>query len=357
VPRIINHATAHEFHDITPPPPVAKPAPAPIAHRVHAAARAANVAYGSILAASLSGRFTRHRSWFSLISTLAVVGLLTAAGLALASHSLSHVWQVTRQAGWAVYGELVIVAGLYYLLRSLTQAAIVVGTGRLADHRPLPTHRWLSQAADSQGRRLELDVVALAATAAVAGLCAWLVVGGGHTWPTPLWVQVGALMIGFASLLYLLLALIMTISLAHVALSLTALSPASGLALGWRLFRHHFELAGARLVALLVEAVGLGLIVIGGGGWLLVSTPDFRPVVIVVIAGVATIAATLAGAGSAIWWTLSYRQLVQVDHPAGFHRLLATTAPKAARRAPVLATGTALVTLAALAAAWPWLVR
>ena len=316
-----------------------------------------SIAYGKILSASVGGRFNHHRAWLAAVpaALLAVVG--TVAGLVLASAHPMRLVTATRSAGIGVYGELIIIVVTYYLVRSLSHAAIIFGSARLADHRPLATDRWLEIAADSQGRRLGTDVLAVLALAAAGGLTAALVIIGGHAWPFNEAVQVGTLMVAFAAMLYLLTAIVMTVSLAHVAVTLARVHVWSGLRLGWRLFRRHFELAGVRMVALMVELLVVAAVGIGAGGWLVVAPSALHPLIIIALGVIATIVGGFAGAGTAIWWGNAYRLLVSADHPAGFHRLLSTSAPRAGRRTPQIVVATTLLGLSAMAAAWPWFMR
>ncbi|MBW4062077.1 hypothetical protein HJC99_05895 [Candidatus Saccharibacteria bacterium] len=343
------------IHDIAPPPP--KPIREPDNRPLPPVIRRASVAYSEILGASIAGRFTHHRSFMTIVPAALVAMVATVAGVVLASGQPHRLVSATVDAGWAVGGELIIIAVIYYLVRSLSHAAITFGSARLSDHRPLPTERWLEVAADSQGRRLGIDVLASLGLLVMLALMAGLFVSGSHLSGLPEVAQIAILMLGFGVLLYASVAITMTVSLGHIAVTLAQVHTVSGLKLGWRLFRRHFELAGARLTALSLETLGLIAVLVGAGGWLIVSPANLRPLVIGAVGVVLAAIGALAGAGTAIWWGNAYRALVQVDHPAGFHRLLSTAVPKAARVTPVIVISGVLLGLSALAVAWPWLVN
>jgi hypothetical protein len=338
------------IQDITPPPMKAVDRPLPeILGRI-------SVSYSQILGRSITGRYTNRRGLFALVpaSLLAIIG--TVVGLVLASAHPEKLVFVTRSVGWGVYGELGIISILYYLIRSLSHAAIIFGSARLSDHRPLPPERWLETAADSQDRRTRLDLLGALGLFTIAGLIAGLAYVGGTPWSTPEYVQVIVLMVGYLTLLYSLLALIMAVSLGHVAVTLARVQVFSGLTLGWRLFKHHFELAGARLTALILEFLALGVVAVGAGGWFIITPVGERPILIISLGFIAAVIGAFAGAGTAIWWGNAYRMLVQVDHPAGFHRLLSTSAPKPARRLPVVVISIFILFMTVIAALWPWFI-
>jgi hypothetical protein len=312
------------------------------------------MAYGSVLRLSLSERYHGRRSW--LASLPAAVATVIALGIVMTTwRNPTIAFQHTVHNIGTLSAEAVVLGMLYYLIRSLTHAAIIFGSARQADHRPLAPDRWLSVASSSQARRTGIDAFSGIIIVALVCLILGLIAKGSTTWPVPYGVQISLLFGAFIVLLYAMLAVVMTASLAHVAVTLAPLHTLSSYKLGWRLFRHHFELAGARFLALLIELIVLAAVGVGAIGWLSVTPTAYIPFVIASLGIVTVVLGSLAGSGSAIWWTHTYRMLIRADHPAGFHRLLSSQAPKHARRGPIVIVTLAILALSISAAIIPWM--
>jgi hypothetical protein len=293
-------------------------------------------------------------SWSAAAATF--LALLVGGGTyVLVGDKAGQAWQLTQRAGWPVWGECALVLGLYYVSRSLASGAITYAAARRADHRQAPPrHQWHA-AINSFWSRAGFDLLVVVAQAAVAGLAAALLLMGGTVWPVPNYVQLIVLFMGYLILCYAMVGVSFAQGLGRAGLTLSTISPFRALQLGWQFFSHHFELAGFRVVSLLVElallaplvgaVVLMGLYMPANLSWL---TPAVA--VLLTIAG-----GGLIGAGMATWWHGIYRRLV-IGHRLGEAvTLLSSRRVEKLHRGTYWLTVTLALTLGMAAIAWPWL--
>ncbi|MDB5178330.1 MAG: hypothetical protein JWN01_273 [Patescibacteria group bacterium] len=274
--------------------------------------------------------------------------LLLTGGLSTMATRLSH-------GGPPLLIEATLLAVLYYIGRSVGQAAITYGVAREADQRPVPFTRQLGVGVNTFGRRLLLDLgFGLAELVLLAGMGALLVAGGG-SWPVDTQLQIAAIFTAFLVLLYLLTALALSRGLAAVAIVLTQQTPVAAAKLGWRLFSHRFELLGLRFMSAALElilAVPLAALAIA---FVLAAPPHWHWAVIAGVTILAWLAGALFGAGTATWWTALYRRLITVDQPDALVSLLSSRQPSDANRGALSLIVALTTLLVAAALALPWL--
>ncbi len=311
--------------------------------------------FGDLISSSLRGRFNPTHFCLALLPAILLAFVGGFVVLALAGDYANVGRLVPQRLFLPVGGELLIISALYYVSRSFMHGAIVYGAARRADHRPASVARWIDMSARSFGSRLRLDVLNGLAQMAVLALVGSLVVTGGILWPVPAWLQLGLLFVAFFALMYLLAGLMLAQGLGHVAVTLSTMSARQAFGLGWLFFRHHFELIGLKLLTFAVELIllvpvaaavaALIVLVPGNQTWLVVTG---------LIIGV-TIAGASTGAASALWWQETYRRLVHTDRLTEAVTLL--TGRKLTSSTGRTANWIAIImlSLAALAAVWPWL--
>ena len=270
--------------------------------------------YGSVLAYSLQSRVRpRHLGiaagaalTFAAVMAYAVWELLTV-GLTHLAGGLTH---LTRQN----LVEILLLGALYYVGRSIGQAAITYGVMREADNRPVTLSRQIAVAVNTFGRRLILDTGFGLISLCLIYLIVVLVNVGGSVWPVNVELQVVGLFCAFLLILYLMTSFALSRGLASVALTVTNLTPRQAAKLGWKLFSHRFELLGLRFIALAMEmvlAIPLAALAIA----LAIATPAVYHLPVALAIGVlAWISGALLGAGTAAWWAKLYRNIVLADH-------------------------------------------
>jgi hypothetical protein len=239
------------------------------------------------------------------------------------------------QAGPKLLGEALILLMIYYIGRSLGQAAITFGIAREADQRPVSLSRQFGVAVNTFGRRLRLDTAFALGELVLAAAAVSLFFTGGNPWPVPANYQIGSIFLAYLAILYLWIALAISRGLASVNLTLTLSRPGAAALLGWQLFSHRLELIGPRLAAIIIEAV-LALPLLALVIALIVSAPPSWHVAATVAAGLlAWLAGALLGVGTAGWWAMLYRQLVTADRADTAVTLLSGRHPQDARRLPL----------------------
>jgi hypothetical protein len=342
--------------DIAAPKPKTK---TPAHHQVHKVG-VPPLHFGHVIATSLRSRFGRHH--LALASLAAVVFASTAAAGAwlFLDGQLPSVANRLMGADPRLLAELVLLAVLYYIGRSVGQAAIIYGVAREADHRPVGLSSQLGIAINGFGRRLGLDLVFGAAQLSVLSAIVLLAVTGGTPWRYQDFtlnpqIQLGVIFTLFLLLLYLMTALALSHGLANVAVVLTKNQSTEAAKLGWRLFSHRFELLGWRflslalemLIAVPVAAAALALLVIAPTGmiWLLSLG----------VGVLAWVLGAVIGSGTATWWAALYRKLVLVDHPAAEAALLSSRTPVEAHRGALTTLVAVSCFLIAACLALPWL--
>lgn len=259
------------------------------------------------------------------------------------------------QAGPNLLGEALVLALVYYIGRSIGQAAIVYGISREADQRPVTISRQFGVAVNTFGRRLRLDTGFALAELFIISAGAILFYSGGNPWPVDSNFQLGSIFLSYLALLYLWIAVALARGLASVNLTLTESRPGAAALIGWQLFSHRLELIGPRFAAILMESA-LALPLLGLVVALMLATPSpWHPAAIVLAGLLSWLAGTLLGVGTASWWAMLYRQLVTADRPQSAMALLSSRQPEDARRLPlalIIAASTFIVSAGLIL---PWL--
>ncbi len=348
----VRHAHAAPTKPEGPPPKKAARVPKrPAVHKVGVPP----LHYGAIVAFSLRAR-VRPR----------LVGLASAGAICFAAAVVYGVWLLVNgglphlaagiMAGGAhLVAEAALLAVLYYIGRSIGQAAIVYGVTRQSDQRPVTLSHQVAVGINTFGRRLKLDLAFGLLELFLLGLVAALLLTGGESWPVNLQIQVAALFAAFMVLLYLLTSLAVARGLAGVALTLTPEKPWRAAKFGWRLFSHRFELLGLRFAAAAMElilSVPLAVLAVA----FVAAAPDGARVYVTLGVGLlAWLAGAMFGAGTASWWAALYHRLVLLDHPDGAVMLLSGNQPQIVRTLPLVLLVTASSFLIAATIALPWL--
>lgn len=310
---------------------------------------------GGIVRMSLHERLRPASFGWSLLPATFLALLVGGVTLALVGGRFDAAVTATQQAGWAVWGEALLILGLYYLSHSLVGAAIIFGIARRVAHRPVPVGRQFSTAINSWLSRLMLDIAVLLLQLIVTGLVVGLMIAGSIVWPVPEWAHIAGLFVGFLALVYIMAGLTLAQGLGRVGLTVSLLSAGHALKLGWRLFWGHFELAGFRTLALLFELVLLVPFAAAAIAMVLLVPPAFSWAAVLGAVILTTIAGALAGAGTASWWEGAYRHLVEHDYQTESGRLLGgrpAERPRPFALAALIIAGTGLI---GLSIAWPWL--
>jgi hypothetical protein len=291
--------------------------------------------YGAVLSFSLRAR-VRPR----------LLGLAALAPISFAGAAGYGAWLVTHDGlqGWSrnltAHGPKLLLgagllAALYYIGRSIGQAAITYGVAREADQRPVSLSRQLGVGINTFGRRLVLDLGYGAVEIVIIGLIVALVWIGGEAWPMDTQIQVVALFCAFLLLLYMQTAVSIARGLAGVILTLTPKRPREAASIGWQLFSHRFELLGLRFLGVATELV-LALPLAAVAVAVVLSVPSqWAWVTSLAVGLLALVAGALLGVGTASWWAALYRRLVLVDHPGGAVTLLSGRQPAEANRGPL----------------------
>jgi len=306
----------------------------PKRHHVHKVG-VPSLHFGAVMKFSLQARARPHHlglAGLAAVAFAAVAGYGAWLFLTLGPSGLAS--RLQHPQSYFVT-QLAILAALYYLGRSVGQAAITVGVVREADQRPVPLSKQLGIGVNTFGRHLALDCLYAVIQLALLGVVALLVATGGQTWPVNVQLQIGALFVAFLLLLYLLTAMAITHGLAGVATTLTPHKPSTSIRLGWQLFSHRFELLGLRFLAAAIElllALPLAALAVA---FVAAAPAGIHLVVALGVAVVAWLAGALFGTGTAAWWAALYRQLVLTDRPDGAVNLLSGRQPTEANRAPL----------------------
>ncbi|HEY6736651.1 MAG TPA: hypothetical protein VI322_02950 [Candidatus Saccharimonadia bacterium] len=331
-------------------PPQRKTKPAPPAHHVHHVG-VAPLHYGSVFGFALRSR-AQHRHLALASLGAAVLGAVGGIGAWLAlSGQLSHVANQLTNPSPKLLAEVMIVGLLYYLGRSLSQAAIIYGVMKAADNRPVGLAVQLGVAVNTFSRRFWLDLgFGLSELLVITGIGV-LIVTGGVNWGISGQVQVVVLFGAYLVLLYVMSAIAIAHGLGNVALVLTKHRPWGAFSLGWALFSHRLELIGIRLIAGLIELL-LALPMIAAAVALYLYVPNsWQALTGLAIGLLAWIVGASAGAGTASWWAAIYRKIVLLDHPKAALELLAGRQPAEASRstlAGLVALGATLATASLL---------
>jgi hypothetical protein len=315
--------------------------------------------YAHVLRFSLRERVRPH--WL-VLSALALAALLSAfiyGGWLLVTIPPSDLATQVLTAGPQMLVELVVLAALYYVGRSISQTAIIYGIAREADARPVSLSRQLGTGVNTFGRRLVLDLTFGIIDLTLLGLMLILFITGGSAWPVSPEIQVVAIFVAYLILLYLLTGLAMARGLAGVALTLTPKDTWPAISFGWQLFSHRFELVGLRFLALAMElllALPLAALALA---MILAAPAALHPAVALGIGLLAWLAGALLGAGTAAWWAALYRRLILADHhhhndSTEAVALLSSRQPQDARRAPLTLIVAVSSFLLAAALAIPW---
>jgi hypothetical protein len=293
-------------------------------------------------------------SWSAVAATFLAL-LVGGATFVLVGNHAGRAIQRTQQAGWPVWGEIVLVLALYYVSRSLASGATTYAAARRADHRQAPPrHQWHA-AINSFWARVRFDMIVVTLQGGIVALAAALLMMGGSAWPVPGYVQLVALFMAYLALMYVFIGLSFVQGLGRAGLTLSTISAHRALTVGWQFFSHHFELAGFRVVSLLVELALLAPLV-GAVVLLAVYLPAGLEWLVPAAATLLTIlGGGLIGAGMATWWHGIYRRLV-IGHRLGEAvTLLSSRRVEKLQRGTYWSTIAITLILAGLAIAWPWL--
>jgi hypothetical protein len=311
--------------------------------------------FGSVLAFSLRARV---RPRLVALAGLAALSFAGGAGYGIwlyLTGGLPHLATQLSRTDVRSLAEAGLLAALYYIGRSVGQAAITYGVIRDADQRPVNLSRQLGVGINTFGRRLIIDVWFAALEIILIALIIGLAFVGGSSWPINPNLQVAALFSAFLVLLYLQTGLALARGLAGVALILTNKSPLEAAKLGWKLFSHRFELLGLRFLALVMEAA-LALPLAAVAIALIISAPSNLHLAVAFGAAVlAWLAGALFGAGTATWWALLYRRIVLADHSDTAVELLSSRHPGDAKRGALSLIVFISTLLIAAVLALPWL--
>jgi hypothetical protein len=362
VPKLMNDISPRAPHQ-TPPAPVLPPKKtktsrhkipklkAPKVHKVGIPP----LHYGHVIGSSLRARLRPRHLGVAAAAAISMAVVTAYAVWELLTGGLNGLATTLMHNGVEVYVELVLLACIYYVGRSIGQSAITTSIIRESDHRPIAFTRALGTAVNTFGSRLLLDLCFGVANVVVAASIVGLLFVGGSDWPVNIEWQLLALFCSFLVLLYLLMALTLSRGLAGVATTLTNLKPLGAARMGWRLFSHRFELMGLRFVSLALElllAVPLAVVAIA----LACSAPASLHLIVALSVGIlAWIAGALLGAGSAAWWAMLYRNLVMADHPDNLLAMLSGRQPVEARPGPVALVAVVSTFLLVAVLAVPWL--
>ncbi len=343
---------ARRLTDLALPKPAHDPKPhRPPAHKVGVAP----LHFGPITKASLRARARLH--WLALAAAAAAVIGLACGYLVWLMYTggLPRMASGIVTAGPRLWVEVVVLAAIYYIGRSIGHTAIIYGLAREADARPVGLGQQVGVGINTFSRRLALDLGFGLSELLIFATVTALVFTGGGTWPVSSELQLTALFIIFLLLLYAATALALTRGISGVALTLTNKAPLPAAKLGWRLFSHRLELIGWRFVMLILELIlALPLAVIAVG--LIVTVPSiWQPETVIVIGLLAWLAGALFGAGTASWWTALYRKLVTIEDRETAPALLTGQPATAARRGPLTLIVALTSFLIAAALAIPWL--
>jgi hypothetical protein len=292
------------------------------------------------------------------LGSIAAVSFAIAAAYGAWLYSQDGLTQLSRTLETVGPKILVIgllLAALYYIGRSVSQAAITYGVAREADARPVPLDRQFGVGINTFGRRLALDLGFAFVELTLIGLIVGLIWFGGSAWPVDPIVQRVALYFAFLILLYLTSSLAIARGLAGVILTLTPKRPKEAAEIGWHLFAHRFELLGMRCAGAALELI-LALPLVAVAVALIASAPAGLDLAVAAAVGVlALIAGALFGAGTAAWWAALYRRLILVDHPGGAPTLLSGRQPQEANRTPLVVIVSLSTLLIAAVLILPWL--
>jgi hypothetical protein len=311
--------------------------------------------YGHVIGTSLRARIMPRHLGVAATGAISLAVVTAYAVWQLLSGGLSGLARAVMHSQTQSAIELILLACIYYVGRSIGQSAITTSVIREADHRPIAFSRALGTAVNTFGNRLLLDIsYGMADLVVLAGIIG-LVFVGGSDWPVNVEWQLVALFGSFLVLLYLLMALTLSRGLAGVATTLTSLTPLETAKLGWRLFSHRFELIGLRFVSLALElilAIPLAVVAIALA---CSATASLRLVVAMGVGLLAWIAGALLGAGSAAWWAMLYRSIVLADHGDNLLPMLAGRQPQEARPGPAALVAVISTFLIVAVLVVPWL--
>ena len=323
----------------------------PRAHRVGVAP----LHYGPVIAFSFRARV---RPRLIALGALATASLGVAAGYGVwivLTHGVSGLARQVMNTGPKLALEAGLLGVIYYIGRSLGQAAITYGIAREADQRPVSLSRQFGIAVNTFGRRLMLDIgFGLGELVLIAAGIA-LFITGGQSWPIDPNLQIGIVFGAYIVLLYLFAASAISRGLAGVNLTLTTDRARTAAKVGWQLFSHRIELIGPRFGAILMEIV-LAVPLVALGVALVVSAPPQYQLLVTVAAGaLAWLAGALLGVGTAAWWAMLYRQLVIADRPMEAVALLSSRQPEDARRGPLALIVSLSTLIVAAIIILPWI--
>ncbi len=311
--------------------------------------------YGHVTAFSFRARARPRLVILAAMGALSLGAASAYGAWLLFSRGISGLATGLMQAGPKLAIEAGLFGLIYYIGRSLGQAAISYGIAREIDHRSVSLSYQLGIATNTFARRLRLDlgfcVAELLLIAAAVALC----LTGGQSWPMPESLQVGLIFTTYLVILYALSALALSRGLAGINLTLTNHLPRTAAKIGWQLFSHRIELIGPRFGALLLEALLALPLAAVGIAFIVVSPQNLHIPVILGVGILAWVAGSLLGVGTAAWWTMLYHQLVATDRPNATIALFSARQPEDARRGALAFIISAVTLIFTMALVLPWL--
>jgi len=320
--------------------PVMKAAPRPVADVkapvVRAVAQAApepvldELAHGSVV---LGGLRALRPTWIVLGLPGAV---LVTSSIAYAFSTYTYMPR-SEQAPAFVVSLAVFITGVVWL--RFIRSAVMFQRAGVHDHRLSGFGTALRVAASRSSDLALLNLRHLAALLGEVSLLALVIWYGGHITFLPSIVHLILVFLACFILLYLIASLWVVQRLIEAGMIISRLSLTAAHWLGWRLWRRHWELLGARVGGLIVA-----LVVVGGVGigleMALSSVSYLLQVATAVAAGSLAVAMLTVVSGGAA--EASYRQLVAMSQPRRASRLLGK------RQAQRPSLGARLVLLSAL---------
>jgi hypothetical protein len=311
--------------------------------------------YGAVLGFTFRSRFQLELVAIMAVSAAVLAAVAGFGAWLLVTGRLDSVARHISRPSAVPIAELVLLACLYYIGRSVGQSAIVYGVAREEDHRPITLSRQLGVGINTFSKRLSLDLVFLVLELLVIAGVVALVLVGGSNWPVNPQIQVGALFFAFLILLYLASALAISRGLGSVILTLTGAPIAASVKEAWRLFSHRFELLAFKFFALAFELLLAAPFVILGAALVVASPASLHIPAAIGVALLAWVAGAMLGVGTAAWWSSLYRRLIEIDRPEDPHHLLASRVPQEASRSGLAVLVSLTTLLITLSLALPWL--
>jgi hypothetical protein len=282
----------------------------PAASTVSAQKKPSKITHHSVVASSLRAL---HPSWI----VLAIPGaVLVAEAIIMIVRAYLY---IPRAEQWhqLLIGLCLSLSGVIWL--RFVRSAVMYHRAGVHDHRLAGMGTALRAVTARTGRFCVFGLRHSAAALVELSLLALVVWYGGSVASLPNLVLIGLIFVACFGLLYLLGSLWVVQRLVEAGIIVSDLDLAEAHRLGWRLWRKHWELLGARLAALFVIVTLGGAVAIAVRMALLHRSAVVQLVVIVAVTTLTIALLTVASGGAA---EASYRQLVNLSEPSRAHQLL-----------------------------------